>query len=140
MSFSDKAEDTAKQAKGAAKDLAKQSSGVVSALHNLGIRSEYAYAAGVASNTKIRDLSEPEVERLRSEVGKFVVEGEGAIMIDGQGVRAGDDDAEVTLTASRDTFEGILNGDTNPTMAYMTGKLKIDGSLPAAMKLGAALS
>lgn len=49
MSFSDKAEDTAKQAKGAAKDLAKQSSGVVSALHNLGIRSEYAYAAGVAS-------------------------------------------------------------------------------------------
>jgi hypothetical protein len=49
MSFSNKAEDTAAQAKGAAKDLAKQSSGVVSALHNLGIRSEYAYAAGVAS-------------------------------------------------------------------------------------------
>ena len=71
---------------------------------------------------------------------KFVVEGEGAIMIDRQGVRAGDDDAEVTLTASRDTFEGILNGDTNPTMAYMSGKLKIDGSLPTAMKLGAALS
>ena len=42
--------------------------------------------------------------------------------------------------ASRDTFEGILNGDTNPTMAYMSGKLKIDGSLPAAMKLGGALS
>mgnify|MGYP002648567830 CR=1 FL=1 len=39
-----------------------------------------------------------------------------------------------------DTFEGILNGDTNPTMAYMSGKLKIDGSLPLAMKLGAALS
>lgn len=33
-------------------------------------------AAGVASNTKIRDLSEPEVERLRAEVGKFVVEGD----------------------------------------------------------------
>ena len=49
MSFSDKAEDTAAQAKDAAKDLAKQSSGVVSVLHNLGIRSEYAYAAGVAS-------------------------------------------------------------------------------------------
>lgn len=56
MSVSDKAEDAAKQAKGVAEDaakqakgLAKQSSGVVSALHNLGIRSEYAYAAGVAS-------------------------------------------------------------------------------------------
>ena len=70
---------------------------------------------------------------------KFVVEGEGAIMIDESGVRAGDDDADVTLTASRDTFEGILNGSTNPTMAYMSGKLKVDGSLPTAMKLGAAL-
>ena len=71
---------------------------------------------------------------------KFVVEGEGAIIIDESGVRAGDDDADVTLTASRDTFEGILNGSTNPTMAYMSGKLKVDGSLPTAMKLGAALS
>ena len=33
-------------------------------------------AAGVASTTKIRDLSEPEVERLRAEVGKYVVEGD----------------------------------------------------------------
>lgn len=71
---------------------------------------------------------------------KFVVEGEGALMIDRDGVRAGDEPADVTLTANRDTFEGILNGDTNPTMAYMTGKLKIDGSLPEAMRLGAALS
>ena len=71
---------------------------------------------------------------------KFVVEGEGAIMIDNAGVRAGDEPAEVTLTANRDTFEGNLNGDTNPTMAYMTGKLKIDGSQPEAMRLGAALS
>ena len=49
MSFTNKAEDTAEQVKGAAQDLAKQSSGVVSALHNIGIRSEYAYAAGIAS-------------------------------------------------------------------------------------------
>lgn len=32
--------------------------------------------AGVESATKIRDLSEPEVERLRGEVGKFIVEGD----------------------------------------------------------------
>ena len=49
MSFSNKAEDTAKQAKGAAQDLAKQSRGVISALHNVGIRSEYAYTAGLIS-------------------------------------------------------------------------------------------
>ena len=33
-------------------------------------------SAGVNSSTKIRDLSEPEVERLRAEVGKFIVEGD----------------------------------------------------------------
>lgn len=33
-------------------------------------------AAGVEAATKIRDLSEPEIERLRAEVGKFVVEGD----------------------------------------------------------------
>jgi len=49
MSFTNKAEDTAEQVKGAAQDLAEQSSGVISALHNIGIRSEYAYAAGIAS-------------------------------------------------------------------------------------------
>ena len=32
--------------------------------------------AGVTSTTKIRDLSEPEVERLRAEIGKFIVEGD----------------------------------------------------------------
>ncbi len=33
-------------------------------------------AAGVTSATKIRDLSEPEIERLRLEVGKYIVEGD----------------------------------------------------------------
>jgi small subunit ribosomal protein S13 len=33
-------------------------------------------AAGVSPVTKIRDLSEPEVERLRAEIGKFAVEGD----------------------------------------------------------------
>ena len=33
-------------------------------------------AAGVNSSTKIRDLTEGDVDRLRSEVGKYVVEGD----------------------------------------------------------------
>ncbi|MDO4709382.1 MAG: 30S ribosomal protein S13 [Pseudomonadota bacterium] len=32
--------------------------------------------AGVAVSTKVRDLSESEVERLRAEVGKYIVEGD----------------------------------------------------------------
>ena len=71
---------------------------------------------------------------------KFVIEGEGAVYIDANGARAGDDEAEVTLTASRETFEGLLDGSVSPTMAYMTGKLAVDGNIGLAMKLGSALS
>jgi len=70
---------------------------------------------------------------------KFVIEGEGAIVLDNAGVRAGDEETDVTLTASADTFEGMLSGDVNPTMAFMQGKLKIDGSMSDAMKLASVL-
>ncbi len=72
-------------------------------------------------------------------VAKFVIEGEGAIMLDRNGVRAGDEEADVTLTASADTFRAILDGDMNPTMAFMTGKLSVDGNMGLAMKLGSVL-
>lgn len=71
---------------------------------------------------------------------KFVIEGEGAIMVDGQGVRAGDEEADCTMTADADTFESILDGDLNPTSAFMSGKLSVDGDMGTAMKLGAVLS
>ncbi|WP_018000198.1 SCP2 sterol-binding domain-containing protein [Paracoccus sp. N5] len=71
---------------------------------------------------------------------KFVIEGEGSVYIDANGARAADDEAEVTLTASRETFEGIISGDVNPTTAFMTGKLKVDGAMGTAMRLGALLS
>lgn len=73
-------------------------------------------------------------------VAKFVIEGEGAIMLDREGVRAGDDEADVTLTASADVFQQILEGDLNPTSAFMTGKLSVDGNMGLAMQLGSVLS
>ncbi len=73
-------------------------------------------------------------------VAKFVITGEGAIMLDATGVRAGDEDADVTLTASTDTFRAILDGDLNPTMPFMQGNLSVDGSMGIAMKLGSVLS
>ncbi|AWB49210.1 sterol carrier family protein [Gemmobacter aquarius] len=72
-------------------------------------------------------------------VAKFVIEGEGAVMIEGATVRAGDEPADVTLTASTETFRAILDGDLNPTTAFMTGKLSVDGSMGLAMKLGSVL-
>ncbi|MEF3047261.1 SCP2 sterol-binding domain-containing protein [Pseudotabrizicola sp. L79] len=71
---------------------------------------------------------------------KFVIEGEGAIMLDSAGVRAGDDEADVTLTASADVFQQILEGDLNPTTAFMSGKLSVDGNMGLAMQLGSVLS
>jgi putative sterol carrier protein len=73
---------------------------------------------------------------------KFVIEGEGAVIVDGGGVRAATDDdaADVTMTADVETFQDILSGDLNPTSAFMTGRLKLDGDMGTAMKLGSALS
>lgn len=72
-------------------------------------------------------------------LAKVVIPGEGSIMLDSDGVREGDDEADVTLTAEGEVFQGILTGDVNATMAFMTGKLKVDGNMGLAMKLGAVL-
>ncbi|MFG6498672.1 SCP2 sterol-binding domain-containing protein [Sulfitobacter sp. 1A13191] len=70
---------------------------------------------------------------------KFDIEGEGTVMMDENGARAADEEADVTLSADAETFQSILQGDTNPTSAFMTGKLKIDGDMGMAMKLAAVL-
>ncbi len=70
---------------------------------------------------------------------KFVIEDEGAIIIDQTGARAADDDADVTLTASADVFKAILDDELNPTTAFMTGKLSVDGDMGLAMKLTSVL-
>ena len=70
---------------------------------------------------------------------KFVIEDEGSIIIDSDGARASDEDADVTLTASADTFKAILDGEQNPTAAFMTGKLKVDGDMGTAMRLSGVL-
>jgi len=73
-------------------------------------------------------------------LAKVIIPGEGSIMIDSDGARAADDEADVTLTAAAEVFQGILTGDTNATMAFMSGKLSVEGDMGLALKLGAALS
>ena len=71
---------------------------------------------------------------------KFAITGEGAVMVDSDGVRSGDEDADCTLTADPDTFQSMMDGSLNPTAAFMTGKLSVDGDISIAMKLGAMLA
>ncbi len=73
-------------------------------------------------------------------IAKFEIEDEGAIVIDEGGARASDDVADVTLSASADTFQDILAGNLDATSAFMTGRLKLDGDMGLAMRLGSVLS
>jgi putative sterol carrier protein len=69
----------------------------------------------------------------------FEIEGAGVWKVDvADGkvvVTEGGGDGDVTIRASEETFTAIASGEQNPTTAYMTGKLKIDGDMGAALKL-----
>lgn len=73
-------------------------------------------------------------------LAKFAIEDEGDIMIDGEGARSGSEDADVTLSATADVFQAILEGEMNATSAFMTGKLSVDGDMGLAMKLAAVMA
>ena len=68
---------------------------------------------------------------------------EGVVFIDSTQTPAAvsneDNDADVTLSCSTETFEGLLSGTQDPTMAFMMGKLKVAGSMGLAMKLNEVL-
>ena len=93
--------------------------------------SDFLEQAAAELNTKITGFDG---------TAKFAIEGTGAIMLDSDGARVADEDAEVTMTADADTFQAIFAGDMNPTSAFMTGKLTIDGDMGMAMKLASALA
>jgi len=44
-------------------------------------------------------------------------------------------ESETTLTLSLDDLQKLIDGGLNPTLAYMTGKLKVAGSLGVALKI-----
>lgn len=71
---------------------------------------------------------------------KFEIEGVGAVRIEGDAVEISDAEADCTLSADEDTFKGIMAGDLNPTGAFMSGRLKVDGDMSKAMALNAVLS
>jgi putative sterol carrier protein len=71
---------------------------------------------------------------------RFEIEGQGSWVVavrEGKitVTEGGDEPADATIRTSDDVFARIVTGEQNPTMAYMSGKVKIDGDLGAVMKL-----
>jgi putative sterol carrier protein len=71
---------------------------------------------------------------------KFEIEDIGSIIIQDGQVKESDDETDCTLRGNLETFMEIFRGDTSSTAAFMSGKLKIDGSMGTAMKYNAILS
>jgi len=76
---------------------------------------------------------------------KFDLGDDGVLLWDGTvtppeiGTPAGDPEADTVLRLTVEDLGKLLSGTLDPTLAYMSGKLKIQGSTGVAMKLAAML-
>lgn len=90
-------------------------------------------------------------EAVRAKVGtdsgldatvKFAVE-EGVIYLDAKTVpnvvSNEDKDADCTIRVTLENFTKMLEGDLDATLAYMTGRLKVEGNMGVAMKLSSVI-
>jgi putative sterol carrier protein len=66
---------------------------------------------------------------------KFDTGGDGIILVDGSTISTTDGPADCTISLSLSDLESLIAGDLNPTMAFMQGKLKIEGDMSVAMAL-----
>ena len=71
---------------------------------------------------------------------KFDLEDDGIIFWDGTDHPPAIDnedkgDATTTIRISPENLVKLMNGNLDPTLAYMTGKLKVEGSMGVALKL-----
>ena len=71
---------------------------------------------------------------------KFDLGSDGVVHLDGSTVTNEDKPADCTLQLSKADFEAMGRKELDPTMAYMSGRLKIQGDMGVAMKLQPLLS
>ncbi|TRC98884.1 sterol-binding protein [Mesorhizobium sp. WSM4303] len=70
---------------------------------------------------------------------KFDTGSDGVIVIDGASVSTTDAPTDCTVKLSLDDLESLIAGDLNPTMAFMSGKIKVEGDMTVAMALSQLL-
>ncbi|MAH87039.1 MAG: sterol-binding protein [Kiloniella sp.] len=61
---------------------------------------------------------------------------DGVVRIEGTTVTTDDSDADATINITLEDAVAMMNGELNPTMAFMQGKLSVDGNMGMALKLG----
>ena len=70
---------------------------------------------------------------------KLDIPDEGAIVFTSDTAEISDADADVTMSADADTIRAMFNKELDPTAAFMSGKLAVDGDMGLAMQLAAVL-
>ncbi|KQZ14428.1 MULTISPECIES: SCP2 sterol-binding domain-containing protein [unclassified Mesorhizobium] len=70
---------------------------------------------------------------------KFDTGSDGVIVIDGATISTADAPTDCTIKLSLDDLESLIAGDLNPTMAFMTGKIKVEGDMTVAMQLSSLI-
>ena len=86
-------------------------------------------------------------DRMRSRVAsagfehsvKFDTGSDGVIVIDGATVSNTDAPTDCTIKLSLYDLDSLIAGDLNPTMAFMSGKIKVEGDMTVAMALSQLL-
>lgn len=100
----------------------------------------------------LEDITEKIRQKLASAPGfrariKFECGDEGVVFADTtqtppvitHDASAAEAEADTTLSCSRDTLEALMTGKQDPNIAFMTGKLKVKGSMGVALKLNSLL-
>lgn len=64
---------------------------------------------------------------------------DGFIRIEDESVTTESGPTDCTIRASMETFREMFEGDLDPTNAFMTGKIRIEGSMGVAMQFARVL-
>ena len=70
---------------------------------------------------------------------KFDTGSDGVIVIDGATISTADSETDCTISLSLEDLEDLVSGELNPTMAFMSGKIRVEGDMSVAMALSQLL-
>lgn len=70
---------------------------------------------------------------------RFDMSDDGVLRLQDETVTTEDGEADCTITAAMETFQEMFEGDLDPTAAFMTGKIRIEGDMGVAMRLAQVL-